>query len=150
MASTKKPLAKVTPIEFVHYVTEHEALRQGARLMAGEYKSASSVIGHRDVASFAAFQIIQLHGEETLEDFMTELGDIGGEPTDGSPIAALQKVMEKDETSKEPMKKHQVLGHVIKAFNAWYEEETVKTISLKVNETFPHFVVPSQMQQAAE
>lgn len=149
-ASTKKTLEKITPIEVIRYVTEHENLRLGARLMAGEYKSAASVLLYKDIAAFAAYQILDLYGEEELETFMTELGDIGAEPQEGSPIAALQKVMAEDENSKEPMKKHQVLGHVIKAFNAWYQEEPVKKISLKVNETFPHFVVPRPMQQAAE
>jgi hypothetical protein len=149
-ASTKKTLEKVTPIEVIRYVTEHQNLRLGARLMAGEYKSAASVLLYKDVAAFVAYQIIDLYGEEDLETFMTDLGDVGAEPQDGSPISALQKVMAEDETSKEPMKKHQVLGHVIKAFNAWYQEEPVKKISLKVNETFPHFVVPRPMQQAAE
>lgn len=149
-ASTKKTLEKVTPIEVIRYVTEHENLRLGARLMAGEYKSAASVLLYKDVAAFAAYQILDLYGEEELETFMTELGDVGAEPQEGSPIAALQKVMAEDENSKEPMKKHQVLGHLIKAYNAWYQEEPVKKISLKVNETFPHFVVPRPMQQAAE
>ena len=108
--------------------------------MAGEYKSAATMVGYKDVASFMAYQILDLHGEEELETFMTELGDITGEPQEGSPVAALQKVMADDETSREPMKKHQVLGHAIKAFNAWYLEESVKKISLKVNETFPRFV----------
>jgi len=149
-ASTKKTLEKVTPIEVIRYVTEHNNLRLGARLMAGEYKSAAAVILYKDVAAFAAFQILELYGEEELETFMTELGDVGAEPQEGSPVAALQKVLAEDEHSKEPMKKHQVLGHIIKAFNAWYQEEPVKKISLKVNETFPHFVVPRPMQQAAE
>jgi hypothetical protein len=149
-ASTKKSLEKVTPNEVVNYVTEHENLRLAARLMAGEYKSAQSVIVYKDVAAFVAFQILELHGEDTLETFMTELGDVNSEPTEGSPVAALQKVMEEDENSKEPMQKHQVLGHIIKAFNAWYLEEPVKRISLKVNETFPHFVAPQPIQQAAE
>lgn len=149
-ASTKKSLEKVSPIEIVHFVAEHENLRLGARLMAGEYKSAASVIAYKDVAAFVAFQIIELYGEEELEPFMTELGDVGADPQEGSPIAALQKVMAEDANTMEPMAKHQVLGHVIKAFNAWYQEEPVKKISLKVNETFPRFVVPRPMQQAAE
>jgi hypothetical protein len=149
-ASAKKTLEKVTPIEVIRYATEHNNLRLGARLMAGEYKSAAAVIGYKDVAAFAAYQILELYGEEDLETFMTELGDIGAEPQEGSPIAALQKVLAEDEHSKEPMKKHQILGHIIKAFNSWYQEEPVKRISLKVNEAFPHFVVPRPMQEAAE
>src|SRR5262245_21414360 len=149
-ASSKKTLEKTMPVEFIRYVAAHSNLRLGARLMAGEYKSAAAVIGYKDVAAFADYQILELYGEEDLEMFMTELGDVGAEPQEGSPIAALQKVLAEDEHSKEPMKKHQVLGHIIKAFNSWYQEEPVKRISLKVNEAFPHFVVPRPMQEAAE
>lgn len=147
----KKPLHKVTPREVILYATEHENLRAGARLMAGEYKSAQTVIGHKDVAAFAAYQIIELHGEDTLDTFMTALGTVGDEEAEeGSPIVALQKVLSEDEKAKDPMKKHQVLGHVIKAFNAWKSGEAVKRIILKVNETFPRFMVPRPVAQAAE
>ena len=104
---------------------------------------------YKDVAAFVAYQIIELHGEETLEAFMTRTRPCRSEHEEGSPIAALQKVMEEDEHSKEPMKKHQVLGHVIKAFNALVSGEQVKKISLQVNETFPRFVKPQPTQQAA-
>ena len=149
-ASTKKPLEKVSPIEVVHYAKESENLRLGVRLTAGEYKAAAKVLVYKDVAAFMAYQIIERHGEEVLDEFMTALGHVADEPEEGSPIAALQKVMTEDEHSREPMKKHQVLGHAIKAFNAFVLGEQVKKISLKVNETFPRFVNPQPAQQAAE
>jgi hypothetical protein len=149
-ASSKKSMDKVAPIEVVHYVQEHNNLRKAVRLVAGEYKAAAKVIEYKDVAAFVAFQVLELHGEETLDGFMSELGHVGIEHEDGSPIGALQKVMEEDETSKEPMEKHQVLGHVIKGFNAWVSGETIRKITLKVNETFPRFVKPQPAQQAAE
>jgi hypothetical protein len=149
-ASSKKGLDKVAPIEVIRFVKENESLRQAVRLVAGEYKAAAKVIGHKDVAGFVAFQIIELHGEETLDSFMAELGQTEIDHDEGSAIAALQKVMQEDEKSKEPMLKHQVLGHVIKAFNAWVMGEHVKKITLKVNETFPRFVSPQPTQAAAE
>lgn len=149
-ASSKKSMDKVAPIEVVHYVQEHDNLRKAVRLVAGEYKAAAKVIEYKDVAAFVAYQILELHGEETLDSFMSEVGHVGIEHEEGSPIGALQKVMEEDETSKEPMEKHQVLGHVIKAFNTWVTGEKVKKITLKVNETFPRFVGPQPSQQAAE
>src|SRR4029077_9814046 len=76
-ASSKKSLDKVAPIEVISYVQENSNLRQAVRLMAGEYKAAAKMVGHKDVASFVAFQIIELHGEETLDGFMAELGHIG-------------------------------------------------------------------------
>jgi len=141
-ASTKKPLDKVSPIEVLQYVQDQENLQMAVRLIAGEYKSAAKVLVYKDVAAFAAYQILELHGEETLDSFMTELGQVSDDPEEGSPTAALQKVMEEDGHAREPMKKHQVLGHIIKAFNAFVLGERVKKISLKVNETYPRFVTP--------
>jgi hypothetical protein len=149
-STNKKPTDRITPIEVVHYVKEHDNLRLGVRLMAGEYKSATKILAYKDMASFMAYQILEIHGEQVLEDFMNELGQVRDEPEEGSPIAALQKVMADDERSLEPMKKHQVLGHAIKALNAFVLNEPVKKITLRVNEAFPRFVRPQPSQQAAE
>jgi hypothetical protein len=149
-STEKKTMDKVSPIEFVHYVKDNDNLRLGVRLMAGEYKAAASVIAHKDVAGFTAYKIIDLHGEDALDGFMGELGQIDEEADDGAPIAALQKVLLDDAKAREPMKKHQVLGYVIKAFNAWINQEQVRKFSLKVNEPFPRFVMPQASQQAAE
>ena len=147
--STKRPLDRVSPIEVVHYAQENENLRLAVRLMAGEHQAATKILAFKDVAAFVAFQIIERHGEDTLDGFMGELGRVIEEPEEGSPIAALQKVMADDARSHEPMKKHQILGYVIKAFNAWIMQEHVKKLQLKVNETFPRFVNPQPTQQAA-
>jgi hypothetical protein len=149
-SSTKKSLDKVSPIEVVTYVQEHDNLRQAVRLMAGEHKSAVNAVGYKDVASFAAFLIIETHGEDVLDNFMTELGHFEAEADEDSPIAALQKVLSDDAKSREPMAKHQVLGHVIKGFNSWVLGEQVKKITLRVNEAFPRIVKPQPEQQAAE
>jgi len=149
-ATTKKPMDKLPPIKFVEYVQAHPNLKLGTRLMNGEYQAAATVIGHKDVAGFAAYQIIELHGEDVLDSFANELGTIVDDPAEGDPLEALRKVMADDERSLTPMKKHQVLGHVIKAFNAWLRHESVKRIQLRVNEVFPHFVRPAPLQQAAE
>lgn len=149
--TTKKSLERAAPIEVVNYAQENENLRLAVRLMAGEHKSAAKVLVYKDVAGFLAYQIIELYGEEALDEFMNALGRVGEDEHDeGSPIAALQKVMADDEHSSDPMKKHHVLGYAIKAFNAYVLNEQVKKLVLKVNETFPRFVKPQPAQQAAE
>lgn len=150
-ASTKKPMDRIAPVEVLHYAQENENLRQAVRLMAGEHKAAAKILLYKDVAGFLAYQIIELHGEEVLDEFMAELGRVGDEEhEENSPIAALQKLIEDDEHSADPMKKHQILGYAIKAFNAYVLREPVKKLTLKVNETFPRFVKPAPAQQAAE
>jgi hypothetical protein len=149
-ASTKRSLDKVSPIEVVEYLQQHDNLRLATRLMVGEHKSAAAVIDKKDVASFVAYQIIELHGEDVLDEFMNELGRRNDDAEDGSAIIALQRALAEDANSKEQMQKHQILGIVIKGFNSWINQEPVKKITLKVNETFPRFVRPQPVQQAAE
>jgi hypothetical protein len=149
--TTKKPMDKMSPMEFVTYVQQHENLKTATRLMNGEYKAAASVLAHKDVAGFTAYQILDLHGEDVLDDFMNDLAAVADDPTEGDPIEALRKVLDDDARSVESMKKHQVLGHVIKAFNHWLRDEKVKRIQLRVNEAFPHFATAATPQrQAAE
>jgi hypothetical protein len=153
--SSKKRLDRMSPVEVIGYVTDRPNMRIAARLMGGEHKSAAAIIGFADVAAFAAFEILELHDESTLDEFMTELDSVDdADHAEGSPVAALQKVLDADKSAKEPMNKHQVLGHLIKAFNAWIRRESIKKVSLKVNEEFPHFAGPESsaepVQQAAE
>jgi hypothetical protein len=148
--SGKKRLDRLSPVEVIDYVTDRPNMRTAARLMAGEHKSATAIIGFTDVATFTAYQILDLHDEPTLDEFMTELDSVDDEDhAEGSPVAALQKVLEADKNAKEPMNKHQVLGHVIKAFNSWIRRESVKKITLRVNEDYPKFIGP-QSQSSTE
>jgi hypothetical protein len=150
--SGKKKLDRMSPVEIIDYVTARPNLRTAARLISGEHKSAATIIGFRDVTAFTAFQILELYDEPTLDDFLTELANVDEDDhAEGSPVAALQKVLDGDKVARTPMAKHQVLGHVIKAFNAWMNEETVRKITLRVNEDFPRFIgAQAPAQQAAE
>jgi hypothetical protein len=142
-------LPKVTPLKMLRYVTDHPDLRKAVRLMVGEYSGALDIIGHKDVGGFAAYKIMTLHDEFALGEFMGELAAVNEQFDPGSPIAALQAVLRADQVSDEPMKKHQVLGHVIKGFNAWVAGEQVKKIGLRVNEHYPSFVAKEVEAEAS-
>ena len=148
--SGKKHLDRLSPVEVIDYVTARPKMRTAARLMNGEHKSATSLVGMTDVATFAAFEILELHDEATLDEFMTELDNVDADDhAEGSPVAALQKVLEAEKTARDTMSKHQVLGHIIKAFNSWLKREVVRKITLRVNEEYPRFLGP-QSQSSAE
>jgi hypothetical protein len=144
-------LPKITPLKILHYVTMHPKLREGVRLMAGEYSDAQNLIGHKDVAGFAAYMILSLHDEAVLGEFMGDLGATNESWPEGSPIDALQRVLKADQVAEEPMKKHQILGHIIKAFNAAFVERVpMKRVSLRVNEPWPTFRPKADENAAAE
>jgi hypothetical protein len=146
-ADRKHKVPRLSPKQVIDYVEAHPNIRRGVLLMAGEHASATAMITHRDVAAFAAVKILDLHDEYTLDQFMNDLGTEDEDFGPGSPILALQHVLKLNSVAKEPMQKHQVLAHVIKAFNALIAGEQVKKISLRVNETFPHFM-PKQAEAA--
>jgi hypothetical protein len=132
---------RMWPAEVVHYAKERSNIREAARLMAGEYVAATHVISYNDVAAFAGYKILDLHDEETLSSFMEE---VGSKVADDPSILAFQNLMAKELTAKDPMKKHQVLGSLIKVFNAWLSHTplTPRTVALRVNEAFPRFADP--------
>lgn len=148
-ATHKKRMPRLAPIEVVEYVRAHTDIRQAARLAVGEYKAACELLGHKDVVAFMVYKVATLFDETVIDEFLEDVGDTTGTFTkDGSPVAALQKVILADQASTDPMGKHQVLAHVIKAFNAWKRGESVKKISLKVTEAYPAFVTQEDLQQA--
>lgn len=146
-AGSKHKLPKHPPTYFLTYAATHPELETAANLMAGEHLDATKTIGHKDVATFLGLRIIQLFGESELDSFMEEVGSVDAED---SAVIALQAEMEKNRHSVEPLKKHQVLGLAIKAFNAWQDGATLKKLRLSVNEDYPVFNEPKAVPAAAE
>ena len=95
-------MAKITPIEVIQYVTDHENLRLGVRLMAGEYKPAAKVLAYQDVAAFLAFQIIELHGEATCDSFMSELGQVNDDPQEESRLPSCKRPWRRTQIAASP------------------------------------------------
>jgi hypothetical protein len=151
-ANKVKALDRMSPIEIIDYVQRRPNISKAARYMVGEHKAAASIIFYKDVATFAAYQILDLHGEEVLDEFMGELDQ--DDHDEDTVFYALQKVLiaNKNASEKNAMSKPQVLACVIKAFNALARGEpmTAKKIPLRVNEKFPSFIAPQPEQLAAE
>jgi len=154
-ASNQKQLEKMSPSDVIEYVEARPNMSKAVHLMASDHKSANILINHRDVAAFAAYKILDLHGEDVLDQFMNELGTVDIEEgiAESDPVAALARALEKASAKKgeDKLKKHQVLGLVIRGFNHWLKGDQLKKLNLSVNERYPHFLAPQeQIQEAAE
>jgi len=138
-ATKARSLGKIAPKMVLDYIIANPQIRIAANLMAGEHKSARKVISKTDVAVVVCFEILNAHDESTADDFFEEVGSIKSEAAAraGDPVAVLQAELEADLNSRQPMERHNVLAIVIKAFNAWIKQETVKKLALRVNEPFP-------------
>lgn len=148
-AQSKGHVARPSPIDVIRYVAANPGLREAVHLQSSEYKEASELMGGSYVGPFVAWKIASAFGEDVLDDFMTGL--IQAQPSRGSsdPLVALRTKLEANQNAEKPMKGHQVLAHVIKVFNAWRQGQSLKTVSLRVDEAFPRFIDAEAPAEAA-
>jgi hypothetical protein len=149
---------RLSPVEYLDAVANYPGIQQAARLAVSEYDAASD-LADRDVIGFAYMVINNLHGETVAKDFMEELSGIVN-IEDDSPVAALITLLKENKLLvQRQLKRHQKLGNVILAFNAWVAGEKIKQTkrgtksgkwSLTTDERFPHFdAAPDPVDQAA-
>jgi len=147
---------RLSPVEYLDAVANYPGIQQAARLAVSEYDAASE-LADRDVIGFSYMVISNLHSEEVAAKFMEELsGTVNIE--EDSPVAALITLLKDDKLLiKKQLMRHQKLGNVILAFNAWIAGEKVKPAkrgkpvkwSLTADERFPHFDSADAVEQAA-
>ena len=138
----KKRGVRIAPIQILHYAKAHPEVKMAARFTAAEYKDAHIRIGHKDITSFVVYKILTLHSEEVCDRFMEDIGD-PSELADDSPVKALASFLDKQAKAKDPVAKHIVLAHIIKAFNLWVNGQACKKIIVPQDDPFPQFVESS-------
>lgn len=138
----KQRTAKMPPIQYLHYVDQHPEVRRAAHLTASEYREATEAIGHKGITSFIVYKIITLHDEDVCDRFMEQISLT--EEAEDETLKALNAFLLRQSKSKDPLPKHLVLAHVIKAFNAWTTQTVLKRVALPSDDPFPQFVEPGQ------
>ena len=150
--SSKTQMPRLTPIEIIDMVEQHPTAITAARLASSDWEDSVRIVGHRDVVGYAGMRIIDLHGQETADDFFGQLG-FASDPDPTEQIGKFRKLMAENAKKERPMKKHQVLGNLIRAFNHWVSgADLPKRWVMQVNEDFPQFAAPSEtpIAEAAE
>jgi hypothetical protein len=139
-------IARPTHVEVLRTTINHPALVEAAHLQLAEYKTATDVIKFKPVAVFFAWQIVENFNADALDEFMSALGEAS------IPMfASLRKTFHDDLESSSPMSKAGRLAYLIKAFNAWYTKQTIKRVTVRIDEEFPRFIhTNTQLQEAAE
>jgi hypothetical protein len=152
------PAVPLSNREILGYVEEHPSLVVAAKLVQGSYKSAVNRLSDPLVATFLGWKIIEMHGEDALDEFMSAL--ITKDLPDGHPVALLQKRLDlhrkakagaKDaNTRKDVLSTPEILAYSIKAFNFLRTGRQVRRLTLQIDEAFPQLVEPGdQMPEAA-
>lgn len=140
---------RMSPIQYVLYAEKHPEIRYATRLVVANHKEAMEAIGYKEVAVFVAYKILSLYGEDTTERFLEDV--FPNEPSpDNDALRALRVFLAKQAKTDDPLPKHLILAHVIKAFNAWITETPVKRIAIHPDDPFPQFAEPEKPASAEE
>jgi hypothetical protein len=152
------PMPAPSPMDILAYVQEHPDLLEAAKLVHGNYKSAAKRLDDKLVATFLAWKIIGLHGEDALDRFMTAL--VSNSLPEGDPVGALQKRLDRHERAKfaspkaairkDVLHTKDILAYAIKAFNLMVIGRSTKGLTLLTDEAFPQLVDPSELPPQAE
>ncbi len=148
-ATSKGHVPKPSPMDVMRYVTEHPGIRDAVHLQVSEYPEANELMFTNYVGPFAGWKIVEAFGENVLDDFMTGLMQAEATRTTTDPLVALRTKLEANRNAEKPMKGHQTLAHVIKAFNAWRLQQPLRQVAFRVDEAFPRFVVAEPAAEAA-
>lgn len=137
----QKPLRSMDNIEVVTYSRQHPGLVTACHDMASNYGRATSVIGNKGVAGFAAWKISENFGPRVLGAFMAPLGS-GANLAEGNPILALRnRLMGMQEEQNEDLGAQHRLALLIKAFLMFRSDQTVgkRGLYMRDNERYPRF-----------
>jgi hypothetical protein len=139
-----KHVERMSPIQYLRYAEAHKLIKSIARLVVGDHKDAIEAIGHKDVTVFVGYKIAELYNEEICERFLEEVAN-ELHPTD--TLRPLRNFLAKQLKSQDPLPKHHILAALIKAFNAWVSGDTLKRVSVNVDDPFPRFLEPESSAQ---
>lgn len=141
---------RLAPIDVVRLAETMPHAQLAARLASSDWEPAVNAIGHKDVIAYLGMRIIDLHDQSVADEFLAEIGDVDAVVPPDSVIAKLRKMVADDRAKQSPMKRHQMLGNLIKAFNAWIAGENLpKRWVLAVNDDYPTFNQPAREDEQA-
>jgi hypothetical protein len=139
-----KAISRLTSIDVVRTAAAHPALGEAAHLQVAEYKTATEIIKFKGVAVFCAWKIVEHFNVDVLDEFMVALGD-----SSIPMFAGLRKTFLEDEELAKPMSKAGRLAYLIKLFNAWFTKQSLKRVTVRIDEAFPAFLDQSAQQDEA-
>jgi hypothetical protein len=151
-ASTAGHRLRMAPIDFLLLMDKYPNAKLAARLASSDHNDAVKMTGHKDVVGYMIMAIMDSYGQEEADNFFYELADLTTESENDSAIMRLRKLIQEDQKKQSPMKRHQMLGNMIKAFNGWHAGTPLKSRwFMGSHEAFPTLAEAEQpLDDAAE
>ena len=151
-AGPPKP-PRLSPVEMLNLAKSYPNAQPASRAAATDWERMVDYVGgktRRHLIACFAMLVADLHGGEfdLAEAFFDEITDDDDRAKD-DPIAALRKKLD-DDNKEAKLKPQDVVGVMIKAFNAWRKGESLKGRWVRqVDEDMPVIDPPAEQEEAA-
>lgn len=150
-ASTAGSIPRLTPIEYLRLTEKYPNAKSAARLASSDHNDMVKITGRKDAIGYMIMAIMDRHGQDEADRFFYELADLNNDYGSDGAIMALRKLIDDDQKAPRPMKRHQMVGNMIKAFNHWHADIPVKKRwFMGAHEDMPVFTTEVDELKAAE
>jgi hypothetical protein len=129
---------RLSPKQTIEIAVSDPFLKRAARLTAGEYQVAITLVDHKDIVGYMTYAILEAgHADSVVDDWWREFEMPEADLPKGNAALAFRVLLRADQAKAKPLPKHLVLAHGIKAFNAWLTGEPVKSLKISVTDDYP-------------
>lgn len=146
-------MAKMAPIEYLRVIEDYPNAVSACKSLDTDWEDLAKRMGKRkNELAYVGMRIIDLFGDDRADEFMDDISSFWAASTQDDlrktyPLTAvhgLVKVLVADQSATKSFKRHQVIGLLIKAFNAWNANDVVdRHWTLRINEPYPDFDMPA-------
>jgi hypothetical protein len=139
----------MTPIEYIRLTDKYPNAKAAARLASSDHNDVVKMTGRKDAVGYLIMAIMDRHGQEEADRFFYDLADLNVDFGADHAITGLRKLIADDQKAKKPMKRHQMVGNMIRAFNAWHTDLPLKRRwFMAAHEAMPVFTTTVEETQA--
>lgn len=139
-------IGKISPKDGLSFAQHNPSMGEIVHLIMGEHQNAVNLFAAKDVVCFVSWKISQLHGEDVLDDFLSE---VENSETESPQVMLLRKRMKANLSAEKRLPKRDVLAFAIMTFNAWHEKRALRSLKLATDDMFPKFVGEEETQLVA-
>jgi hypothetical protein len=143
----RMPTSPITNIDILNYANANPGLAQAAHTVQDSYAPAARRLADSKVATFFAWKVSEMHGEDAVDAFFTDLTAEG--LAGNHPVMVLRRRLDEHEAAKaaptrSPRRKGhltqpQILALAIKAFNMTQLGTSARRLDPRADDPFPRF-----------
>jgi hypothetical protein len=152
------PMNPITNVDILDYARAHPDLSDAAHIVKDMYAVQADRLQDSKIATFVSWKILQHHGQNVLEDFMSALMNDNLPST--HPVTVLRRRLEEHEAAKDAPKRSakkkqlltppKILALTIKAFNLMQSGTSARRLDPRADDPYPQFQDANPIAEAAQ